>query len=341
MSASTTQPATCTICNEKGHLKCSACKSVSYCSTDCQQTDWPIHKLLCKAQHDDQPPSKSHRRAILFPADQKSPHFLWVHCELKRLDDDDVPFEYVDAAAYLGIDKPLAQRYPIQRNALRARDLRNTLEVAFRDTFAIDGSSLNKSIIRTTNGMAPHPWKGPILALRKKGTDLDPLHYDDMTVADFRDVVDYFRTYDDESLEETVRRNGRKVKGVKIHCEGDQKVLGLGKYVAVEVPRDHPVFDNLTTSSSISDRIELPVLTRKYPHNKAWANITGGPDNQAVTFLHMNADPNSRTMMGWGWAPMELSTLSVRETVLFLQELLLLFRQPRYKLTEIDSGRMK
>ena len=43
----------CTHCLKKGSLtalrRCTGCKSSSYCSKDCQRSDWPSHKQLCKS----------------------------------------------------------------------------------------------------------------------------------------------------------------------------------------------------------------------------------------------------------------------------------------------------
>lgn len=57
-AASTTTPATpqqdkptksCDECGKTGHLRlCSACRTVSYCSVECQKKDWPVHKTSCK-----------------------------------------------------------------------------------------------------------------------------------------------------------------------------------------------------------------------------------------------------------------------------------------------------
>ncbi|KAJ7017731.1 hypothetical protein C8F04DRAFT_425405 [Mycena alexandri] len=36
------------ICSKPAANRCSACKMVSYCSTECQRGDWKTHKIQCK-----------------------------------------------------------------------------------------------------------------------------------------------------------------------------------------------------------------------------------------------------------------------------------------------------
>lgn len=309
MQRSENQQRICSMCNEVGLRACSGCKSVSYCSIECQQTDWPVHKLLCKFQADLQPPTERHRRGILFPADLTAPQFVWVSCDQRQAEEGEPAWEHSDVKPFLGSGNPSPLRYLVQRNVLRSRDIGHTIEIVGRDAFLIDGSILNQSIVRVTNGVAPHTWKGPILALRKKGLAADPLHYDHITMSDLREVVDYFLTYGDEAVGRTDQTKRTKVKGVRISCEADQTVFRAKKYISVQVPREHPVFTQPTPSCGISKLVELPVLVRKYPADKAWAkdeSISGtGYSNQAATFLHLNTDPNSRLLMGWGWAPMQ------------------------------------
>jgi len=39
----------CARCGDRGKLKvCATCKSISYCSVECQKEDWKKHKLVCK-----------------------------------------------------------------------------------------------------------------------------------------------------------------------------------------------------------------------------------------------------------------------------------------------------
>jgi ankyrin repeat protein len=38
----------CNKCLSPGILRCGACKSMLYCSQECQKKDWPDHKVLCK-----------------------------------------------------------------------------------------------------------------------------------------------------------------------------------------------------------------------------------------------------------------------------------------------------
>lgn len=38
----------CVICNGDAPFKCTACKTVNYCSTAHQKKDWPKHKINCR-----------------------------------------------------------------------------------------------------------------------------------------------------------------------------------------------------------------------------------------------------------------------------------------------------
>lgn len=38
----------CAVCNEEAPFICTACKSVNYCNSDHQKTDWPKHKINCR-----------------------------------------------------------------------------------------------------------------------------------------------------------------------------------------------------------------------------------------------------------------------------------------------------
>ncbi|KAK7942592.1 uncharacterized protein PG986_011705 [Apiospora aurea] len=71
----------CGYCEQPGKNHCARCKDALYCSRECQVKDHPLHKALCKAYGDftdAKRPSKSHVRAILFPAAETTPKLVWI-----------------------------------------------------------------------------------------------------------------------------------------------------------------------------------------------------------------------------------------------------------------------
>ncbi|KAF2135811.1 uncharacterized protein K452DRAFT_238657 [Aplosporella prunicola CBS 121167] len=100
------------------------------------------------------------------------------------------------------------------------------------------------------------------------------------------------------------RFRGKTIKGVKVNCDGDVRLLGTTTYEAVDVPPTHPIFYD-HDEPSIAKHIGLSVLTRKCEPNPIWAkgSSMGFYDNQPVTFLHMDCDLNTMSVPGWGWAP--------------------------------------
>ncbi|KAF2660386.1 hypothetical protein K491DRAFT_711878 [Lophiostoma macrostomum CBS 122681] len=72
----------CVMCNEPGIKRCTGCRNAQYCSTECQQRDWTLHKLLCEQFADflEGRPSEAHYRAIVFPVDASDakPRFMWL-----------------------------------------------------------------------------------------------------------------------------------------------------------------------------------------------------------------------------------------------------------------------
>ena len=168
-----------------------------------------------------------------------------------------------------------------------------------------DGSSMNSSVVRATQGALGYEWREPILALKKEGLDIDPWFYLDVDMRDYRDVVDYFiwygvyRSVEDRDVrggDSIHNRKGNKVRGAKINCEGDQKYFGAAKFAAVDVPAGHPVLWKV--SAPISKLVGMPVQTWQYPPDKAWKDNHNVYTNAPATFLHLNTDERSGDMWG-------------------------------------------
>lgn len=318
---SSTTDHTCALCETSSTRVCARCKSSHYCSKECQVDDWPVHKLLCasfSAFDVSARPSTTHFRGIIFPQDQPKPQLAWLHCPWREDEDDGVRWQHADLEAFLGPDSGPAINM-LWTDAILQRRLPDPIDLCYRDAFLIDGSTKNKSVAKATASFAglSHDWRGPIVAVGKKGEGIDPLHCRDLDMADFRYIVDHLIAYNRWSLDTEASKltYARKVvKGVRINCLGDCQAFGKPHYEAVDVSSTDPIFTGIQRDTSdIADRIRLPIFTRRIPFHLRWANETRAQDfggqspsnNQDATFLHLCSDPKADgypVAPGWSWA---------------------------------------
>lgn len=303
----------CVICGTTPGKPDTRCGSCNYCSKKCQEADWPSHKLLCKEYfQQSHRPNTMHHRAILFKQDQTRPSLTWVECETER-EPGIGPRENPKVALLLGEDDPCIDRRLVQKNTLRDKSLSHTIEVIFRDTFLIDGSRPNRSIEAAigASGSLTHRWRGPGLVMHKLGLGTDPRYYGDITLEDYRHVLDYFIAYADDSVREPEKafRSHNTVLGVKVTCFGEQKLHGADAFVPVEVSNTHPTrvqFYEQGEISPISRMVNLPIRAWRIPYNwehlPHWPSNTDPTSNGTACMLFLEPDVEKPN---WGWAPQD------------------------------------
>ncbi|KAF2790433.1 hypothetical protein K505DRAFT_251203 [Melanomma pulvis-pyrius CBS 109.77] len=132
-------------------------------------------------------------------------------------------------------------------------------------------------------------------------------------MVDFRHVTDYFLSY--AYTPSKFQASVVRVKGVRINCLGDVKMLKRPHFEEIELPTTDSIFTQHDTSD-IADRIGISVLTQRCPPDPKWANSKDAMfenkspfNNQDATFLHQCCDPDAKFDMstgslGWGWCSM-------------------------------------
>ena len=298
----------CTICSASNARACSGCHSACYCSRRCQKVDWPSHRLLC-ADFGGSPqrPGPDYKRAILFPEAQIRPQIVWIEFQPEL--EGYIPVgEKALLGNHFGPDEPVLQTIPIGRNLMRNRDLADMLSLTCRDDFLNDGSIQNQSVLASTQGPTGHDWRGPLIATKSRGIDLQTCFFMDVELSDFRDLIDYFASYGNDRMHESASGNDPEtmvntVKGVQINCSGCLTKSGANKYTEVMIPIGDTIFSQPV--APMSRPVGLPLHVRKLALDHRWHSF----ENQAVTFLHLETDPkmitwqHDPTKCTWGWAP--------------------------------------
>jgi hypothetical protein len=298
---------TCVYCGQNHAKLDTRCGSVYYCSSECQKADWPMHKLLCKPfaqQTESSRPSPSHRRAILFPADQVSPAMIWIDCSTSdsSIPNDASKYLEDDGSPFTSVSKQRIQKTP----RLDRRALMDTVEVLYREDVMLDATKRpNKSIDHTLGPslFRPQVWRGPVVVMRKRGLDLEPKVYEDVSLVEYRHVLDFFATHGYSTMEKESNTPSRdRVQGVKVSCVGEQITNGTGAFSPVEVPAYSLERWGYTIGevSPISTIIGIPIRvwkceTKRAPDDPAKYSM----DNVPATLIFLNPDPKSNE---FGWA---------------------------------------
>ncbi|TFK70049.1 hypothetical protein BDN72DRAFT_839478 [Pluteus cervinus] len=158
--------------------------------------------------------------------------------------------------------------------------------------------------MNVTNGMTPHSWRGPIMTMRQNAHIYDhPNKYEDITLEDFRDIVDYFVMYCRGDPMDVPQEPPKKIKGVKLNCHGDMKAYDVPQFTSVDVPNEHPGFH--AELSQLSRDLGLPLRLYKYAADPRWRSIdeTSTPPsrNEIAANLMVELDPE---VPQWGTIPL-------------------------------------
>ncbi|KAJ5642341.1 hypothetical protein N7490_006341 [Penicillium lividum] len=300
----------CVMCNKSSRVQCAQCGSTYYCSGDCRESDFLSHSLLGE-QFATQPdrPSPEHKRAIFFPVDREKPCLIWIPCS-QQYCEDGIRWTKVDPYPYLGTDEPVKGMMRIEHNPVRSRNLGSGYGA---DSPSKEGYCISlihrkdPSVQASCTSTTPHEYRGPTISLQ----EISQEDYADITLGDFRHLMDYFKSYRNRQIRESIPdlKPGAPttVRGVKICCHGEVKLHGSEPVVSVDITRENKISLGSGSISPIS--ICLGMRIRLWKDSDAefrddppgWERSMTADSNPNVAFLMMETDPSKDE---WDWAPM-------------------------------------
>ena len=290
----------------------------------CQRADWKYHKYLCRQyQNFKERPDSESVRAILFPDDDESPRFVWVKMNSTILDLDNLD-KKLEVARLLGVvtvDQRIGQQEVFRSNRRAAKTAASTaakIQLLLQEDSFVNGSMPNMSIATNTQGKFAFSWRGPVVAVLvsvEDSTDsnANPV-IDDMTMIDYRDLVDFFRTYGqyeegEEDFgptsfwwlapalkEEMIAKP--QIQVIRISSDVEQD-LTRNKYNAFSIGKGHPAMAFLRPLP-VTASLGMPIVMQRYPTAaaiKAEIEVCGNSRNTGPGLLLTCIDPKSEN---WG-----------------------------------------
>ena len=211
----------------------------------------------------------------------------------------------------------------VEHNPIRCRNLGSgfagfapykegyCVSLIHREAYLKDGSITNGSILASVGApctsITSHEYRGPMIAIR----EIHHEDYADITLADFRHLMDYLisyrNTYIKDSVPDLMHRAPTTVRGVKICCHGEVKLHGSEPFVAVDVTRANQISLGRGSTSPISVCLGMPIRVWKDPDAEfcyeppGWEGGMTADSNPIIAFLMMETDSSKDE---WGWAPM-------------------------------------
>ncbi|MCJ1359736.1 MAG: hypothetical protein MMC33_009738 [Icmadophila ericetorum] len=198
------------------------------------------------------------RLAIWFPDTLKKPALAWVglqkDCSIL------VPcFDHL-----LGEHHGVLWTIIFDQNKRRGLSLGYDLTLYYIESAGVNGLPVNKSVRAVAGISVPvlHEWFGPLVLLIG-----NPVYrFGDVTLVDFRHVLDYFVMYSNTTLREEPSSN--TVWGVKANCHGEQILHGADKFIRVAVDLNNSEEFEV---SPVSKLLKLPVKATKVKTTDTWA----------------------------------------------------------------------
>jgi len=304
----------CIMCQSDtgGSGRCKGCQSVSYCSEQCQSVDWPAHQLLCSSYLTflQSRPSDLHKLGIWFPRKNKSPKLVWVPMTTKR--EGRFDRHHPELGSFLGPSASKAfSATTVTQNQRRGVHIGHDIYIYIYHSQQQQNHEpfANKSLrhaAQACRGMTvPSGAGGQLVAIAGRA-DASPSEVADMTLCDFRHVLDWSSTHGDNTVRETP--TGGTIRAVRISCRLEQLLYGRGVFCTVFVQSNLPF---ASKPSPLSDALGVPLQVCKPRRTElesgtadllgsAQGEAGGGLRNTYATALMTEMDVFSTS---WGTSP--------------------------------------
>ncbi|RLM00357.1 hypothetical protein CFD26_100340 [Aspergillus turcosus] len=196
--------------------------------------------------------SKDHRLGIWFPRDKNRPRLIWA-----PIFSPEWGFHYPYFDAYLGPANGMLFAIPFTENKRRGLELDHSLTIYYRDWDEITNQSVHAAVGACHGMTIPCNMVGDYVVMSGQHgsyTGTPDHEFIDMTLADFRHVLDWFSTYFDNTVRETP--SAGSVLAVKISRPLEQRIHGGELFTSVAVDRD---FLSMSDVSHLSQALGLPI----------------------------------------------------------------------------------